>query len=114
MQHFDLVFDRQAVAIPAWHVGRVEPGQGFGAHDDVFQQFIHRMAEVNIAIGIGRAVVQHEARAAFGGGADFVVQLLFLPGLDPARFTLGQVAPHGKGRVGHVEGFAVIGHGFYC
>jgi hypothetical protein len=108
---FDLVFDRQAVAVPARHVGRVEAGQRLGADDDVLEDLVHRMADVDVAIGIGRAVVEDEARAPLGGGADLLVQLLLLPLGDPARFPLGEVAAHREGRVGHVEGLAVISHG---
>jgi hypothetical protein len=108
---FDLVFDRQAVAVPARHIGRVEAGQGLGTDDHVLEDLVHRVADVDVAIGIGRAVVQHEAGAPGGCGADLLVQLLFLPGCDPARLAAGQVAAHREGRIGHVEGLAVISHG---
>jgi hypothetical protein len=76
---FDLVLDRQAVAVPARHIGRVETGQGLGTDDDVLEDLVHRMADVDVAIGIGRAVVQHEARPPGGCGADPLIELLFLP-----------------------------------
>jgi hypothetical protein len=62
----DLVLDRQAVAVPARHIGRVETGQRLGADDDVLEDLVHRVADVDVAVGVGRAVVQHEARAALG------------------------------------------------
>ena len=106
----DLVFDGQAMAVPARHVGRIEAGQGFGADDDVLEDLVHRMADVNVAVGIGRAVVQHEARTPPGGLADLPVKPLFLPGGNPARLAPGQIAAHRERRVGHVEGLAIVSH----
>jgi hypothetical protein len=69
------------------------------------------VADVNVAVGVGRAVVQHEAGASLRGLADPLVELALLPGGDPLRFAPGQVAAHRKRRVGEVEGFLVVGHG---
>ncbi len=54
----DGMLDRQAVTIPARHVGRVEPAQGPGLDDDVLENLVDRVADVDVAVGIGRAVVQ--------------------------------------------------------
>ncbi len=58
--YFDLVLDRQAVAVPARHVGRVEAGQRLRADDDVLEDLVDRVADVDVAVGVGRAVVQDE------------------------------------------------------
>ena len=84
MRLFDLVLDRQAVAIPARHIRRIETSQRLGANDDVLENLVDRMADVDVAVGIGRAIVQHETRAAFRCLANFFVQLFLLPVLDPA------------------------------
>ena len=106
-------FDRQAMAIPARHVGCVEAGQRLRFDDDVLEDLVHRMAGVDIAVGIGRAVVQDELGPAGTLGADLLVEFFLLPLLDPARLALGQVAAHRERRVGQVEGVFVVGHGFY-
>jgi hypothetical protein len=62
----DLPFDRKAVAVPAGHVGRVEAHQRARADDDVLQDLVHGVAHVEVAIGVGRAIVEDEA---FGAGA---------------------------------------------
>jgi hypothetical protein len=107
---FHLQFDGQAVAVPARHVGRVEALQGLGLDDDVLEDLVHRVADVDVAVGVGRAVMQHPDGAALGVGAQLFVELLLLPGLDPGRFPLGEVAAHGEGGVGEVEGVFVVGH----
>jgi hypothetical protein len=83
VQFLDLVFDRQAVAVPARHIGRVETGQRPRADDDVLEDLVDRVANVNVAVGVGRAVVQDEARAPLRGFADLLVELFLLPVGDP-------------------------------
>ena len=63
--NFNLVLNRQPVAVPARHIRRIEAGQGLGASDEILEDFIHRMADMNAAVGIRRAVVQHELRPIF-------------------------------------------------
>ena len=106
----DLVLDRQAVAVPARHVGRIEAGERLRADDDVLQHLVDRMADVDVAVGIRRAIVQHEARAAGADLADALIELFLLPLGDPLRFALGQVAAHREGGVGQVQGVFVISH----
>src|SRR5690606_40899703 len=52
----------QAMAIPARHVGGVEAGQGARADDHVLDDLVNRVADVDAAVGVGRAVVQDELR----------------------------------------------------
>jgi hypothetical protein len=106
----DLVLDRQAVAVPARHVGRIETAQGLRADDDVLEDLVDRMADVDVAIGIGRAVMEHEARAAGADLADALVKPLPLPLGDPLRLAPGQIAAHRKRGIGKVQGVLVVSH----
>ena len=99
------------MAVPARDVLRVKARQLARLHDHVLEHLVQRVANVQLAVGIGRAVVQHKQRCAVAGDAQFFVQAFLLPALDPGRLALGQVAPHGEGRVGQVQGGAVIGSG---
>jgi hypothetical protein len=103
VQFFDLDLDRHAVAVPARHIGRVEAGDGARLDDHVLEDLVDGVAQVDVAVGIRRAVVQHEHRAALGGLAHALVDFLVLPLLDPARLALGQVAAHRERGVGHVD-----------
>ena len=107
---FDLALDRHAVTVPAWHVHGVEARQVARLDDDVLQNLVHRMADVDVAVGVGRAVVQDELRPAVAGCADFAVKPSFLPALDPLRLAPGKVAAHGERRVGKVQRVLVISH----
>ena len=66
----DLDFDGQAVAIPAGHVGRIEAHHGFGLDDEVLEDLVERGAEMDAAVGVGRAVVEDVGGASGAGGAN--------------------------------------------
>ena len=63
----DLQLDRQAMAVVADDVRRVEPGHRSRLDDEILQDLVHRRADVDVAVGVGRAVVQHELRRACRG-----------------------------------------------
>ena len=69
------------------------------------------MSDVDVAVGIRRAVVQNEFGAAFGNLAQFLIAFFILPLFHPSRFAFGKVAAHGKRRFVKINGFGVIGHG---
>ena len=110
VQLFHHHFDGQAVAVPARHIRRVETGLGFAADNDVFEDFVDGMTDVDVAVGIRRAVVQDEFRTAFGDFAQFLIAFVLVPAFQPRRLALGEVAAHRKRAFEQVYGFAVIGH----
>ncbi|MNM88777.1 hypothetical protein D3C81_1010000 [compost metagenome] len=108
---FDRDLDRQAVAIPARHVGCIKAGQVTRLDDDVLEDLVDRVAQMDLAVGIRRAVVQHEQRAAFGVLAKLRVDALLFPLRQDARLTLGQVAAHREFRCRQMEGgFVILAH----
>ncbi len=106
----DIQLDRQAVAIPAGHIGRIETRQGAGLDDDVLEDLVDRMAQVQLAVGVGRAVVEDEFRAPGTGRANLLVQPHGAPLLQSLRFPLGQAGLHRKVRAGQVQCVFVITH----
>ena len=111
MGDFHLVFDGLAVAVPAGNIRGVETGHGLRAHDDVLENLVQGVAEVEIAVRVRRAVVEHELGASCAGLANALVELLLLPFGNPLRLALWQIAAHREGGVGKVERLAVVGHG---
>ncbi len=90
----DLEFDRQAVAIPARDVGRAEAAQGLVLDDDVLENLVQGGADVHVAVGEGRAVVQDELLRAGALGLDGGIKPGGLPLLQPLRFPRDQVRLH--------------------
>ncbi|EXI73959.1 MAG: hypothetical protein AW07_02097 [Candidatus Accumulibacter sp. SK-11] len=110
MQLFDLMLDRQTVTVPARDVRRIEAGECARADDDVLEDLVHRVADMDVAVGVGRSVVQDETWASLRHLADALVKTGFLPGGNPLGFAPWQVAAHRKRGVGEVEGLPVVGH----
>ena len=50
------------MTIPARHVRRIKTAQGLGLDDDVFEYLVDGMADVDVTIGVGRAIMQDEFR----------------------------------------------------
>jgi hypothetical protein len=58
--------------------------------------FIERRAQMDVAVGVRRAVVQDIRRAAFGRRPDFAVNIHFFPFFKHLRLALGQIGFHRK------------------
>ena len=93
---FDFPFDGQAVAVPAGNIAAVMAHHLLRAHDHVLKDFVQPMADVQMAVGVWRAVVKDEGRALARGFAQAVVDADPLPAREPVRFTVWQSSAHGK------------------
>ena len=107
---FDLPLDGQAMAIPTGDIARVKTHHLVGAHDHVLDGFVERVTDVEMAVGIGRAVVQRELLAAtvFGFVAQAVIDADLLPTGQPLRLALGQACAHGEIGLGQVQGRFIV------
>ena len=101
----DLDLDGQAVAVPAGDVGGVMPEHGAGLDDEVLEDLVEGRAQVDVAVGVGRAVVEDEGRTAVGGALleDALVEPVRLPLPDRLGLLLGQGGLHGESGLGQVE-----------
>jgi hypothetical protein len=79
------------------------------AHHHVLQDLVEDGPEVDVAVGVGRAVVQDEAGTALAGGADPAVEVVLLPLRQPLRLGLRQVGLHGEVRPGQVQRRSQVG-----
>ena len=77
----DLPFDGQAVTVPARHVVRILARHLLRTGDEIFQDLVEGVPNVNIAVGVGGAVVEEEFRPPLPG---FTLALI-KPDLAPAR-----------------------------
>ncbi len=99
----DLEFDRQAVAIPARDVRRTEAAERFVFDDDVLEDLVKRGADVDIAVGERRTVVQDELGRGGAGGLDALVKLGGLPMLETFRLARHEVGLHGEVRARQIQ-----------
>ena len=104
----DLPFDRQAVAVPAGHVMGVLAHHLLRAVDDVLQDLVQRVTDMQMAVRIGRAVMQDEFLLLPRLLAQPRLEADLLPALQQQRFLLGQTRLHGEVRPGQAQGILVI------
>ncbi len=107
----DLPLDRQAVAVPAGHVVRIAPHHLLGAADHVLQDLVQRMADVQVAVRVGRAVMQDERFAPRRFGALAREKVHLRPARKQFRFLLRKAGAHRKIRLRQEDRVLVVdGH----
>ena len=101
----DVDLDGQAVAVPTGNVGSVIAEHGARLDDEVLEDLVEGRAQVDVAVGVGRAVMEDERRAPGGGPLleDLLVKAVRFPLLDGLRLLLGQGGFHGESGLGQVE-----------
>lgn len=104
----DLVLDRLAVAVPTGHVRGLITLHGLVAVDHVLGDLVHRVTQVDRAVGVGRTVVQDELLVALVLLEHELVHVVLLPALETLRLALRQGRPHGELGLGQVHGLLVL------
>src|SRR5439155_18532966 len=69
-----LEFYRKSMTIPTRHVRRAEPTQTLVFNYDVFENLVQSRADVDVAVGEGRAIVQHKLLRARALGLDALIE----------------------------------------
>ena len=108
----NLPFDRQAVAVPARNVIGVLAAHALRANDDVLQDLVERVADVDVAIGVGRAVMQHEFRFSRARLAHLPSQVGLPPMRQQFRLLLRQAGAHGEIGFRQIKRGGIVGAGF--
>ena len=91
----DLPLDGQAVAVPAGDVAAIEPAHLGRADHHILQDLVQRMPDMEMPVGIGRAVMQREGRAPLFR-AQAAIDIHLLPTLQPVGLAFGQARAHGE------------------
>src|SRR6185437_9279594 len=100
--------DRQTVTVVTGYVRRVEAHHRARFDDEVFQDFVHRGAEVDVGVRVRRAVVHDELRAAFGGAANQAVKIELIPLFQPRWFGLRKIGFLRESGLRQVDGLLEI------
>ncbi len=107
--HLDL--DGQPVTVPARHIGGVVATHAAALDDEILQRLVQRRAQMQGAIGIGRAVMHYVDGLSLVRLANAVVNPLVLPASEHLRLVLRQIRLHGEVGLGQVQrGFQVERH----
>ena len=92
------MLDRQAVTIPAGHEDRVRSAHRARLDHHVLQNLVERGPHMDVAIRVGRPVVQNPEGSVLTGGAEPAVDVHRLPAREHLGLGLRQVGLHRKGR----------------
>ena len=103
-----LTLDRQAVSIPAGDIRRLIAKHVARTQNEVLKDLIERMAHVQIAVGIRRAVMQNEERLALVLLHQLMIKVVFFPALQKTRLALGQAGTHGKISFWQIDRIVII------
>ena len=103
----DLPLDREAMAVPAGDIARVLAHHLLGADHHVLQDLVQRVADMQMPVRVGRAIVERELRAT-RLAAKPVIDTDPLPSLQPARLAPRQSRPHREIRFGKVQCVLVV------
>ena len=109
---FDIVLDRQTVAVPAGNIGRVETRHCPRLDDDVLERLVNGVTEMQLAVGVGRTVVQNKARTSRVLFADGAIQVEFPPFAQARWLAVREVGPHGEIRMRKIQAVLVLAHDY--
>lgn len=98
----------QPVGIPAWHVWGVIALEGLGFDDEILEHLVHGVAEMNFAVGVWRAIVEHEFFVAFIFLLHLFINVHIFPMGENPRFVLWQIATHWKIGFWQIECVAIL------
>ena len=73
------------------HVRRVVAQHRARFHNEIFQNLVHRRAEMDVGVSVGRAVVQDEFFAARARLTNLLIKIHIRPLLQTRRLALRQV-----------------------
>ncbi len=106
------VLDREPVHVPAGNeLGVLTVEQG-NLHEHVLEDHVQEVTHVQIAVGVGRSVVQDPRPIGSVTGEAPLVRSVLAPPFDAAGLAQRKLGLHGKGRARKVERFAVIHAGY--
>ena len=105
--------DGHTMSIPAGNIRSIAASHVLVADDHILEDLVHGGANVNVAVGIGRAVMENERSLILVPFHHLTVQILAVHLFQHTRFPLCQLGTHGEVGLGQIDGLVVISHGYY-
>ncbi len=104
----DLMLNRLTVAVPTGDIGNLIALHHPVTVDHVLRDLVHGVADVDRAVGVRRAVVQHEFLVTLVLLQNLLVDLVVLPALESLGLGLGKTGTHGKSGFGQIHRLLVL------
>ena len=98
------------MGVPAGYIGGAPAGHVAVLDDHILEDLVQGGADVDVAVGVGRAVVEDKGGLALVALHHLVVEVVVIHLLEHLRLPLGQARPHGEVGLGQVDGLVVV-HG---
>ena len=99
------------MAVPARHIIGIEAEHLLAARHHVLEDLVERVPDMDVAVGVRRAVVQDEFLAALRGCAQLLVEVALLPARENLRLALRQAGAHREIRLRQKQRFGIIALG---
>ena len=104
----DLVLNRLTVAVPAGHIGGAEAAHRLVAVDDVLRNLVLRVAEMNGAVRVRRAIMQDKGLSVLVLLLQLLVNMVLFPLREALGLVFREITPHREVGSGQVHRFLVI------
>jgi hypothetical protein len=75
---------------------------------EILEDLVERRADMDVAVGIGWAVMQHELVAALRALAQLLVEADLVPALENFRLALRQAGAHREFGLRQEQGFRIV------
>src|SRR6516162_9828040 len=96
------------MTVPAGNVVRFSACHLVRAHNNVLEGLVERCADVDIAVGVRRPVVENEFGPSLAALTESPIEILARPASQNLGLLLRQTSPHGKIGLGQIESARVI------
>ena len=104
----DLPLDWKAVTVPTGDIPRILTHHLLGSDNHVLKDFVQRVSDMQMPVGIGWSIVEREGLAAFFL-AQAVIHTNLLPPLEPCRLAVRQTCAHWEVGLRQVQGVFIVG-----
>jgi hypothetical protein len=96
------------MGVPAGDIGGVIAGHIPVLDDKILEDLIEGSTNMNVAVGVGGAVMQDKRSLPLIAGNHRVIQVLVIHRLKHGRLPLGEFSPHGEVGFRQVNGLIVV------
>ena len=108
---FNLLLNRQTMTVPTWNVTYFFTKEIVGFNNHIFENFVECMSNVNMPVGIGRAIVKNKCRwGIFSVMNHFCISALLFgkPLSITCRLVLREVTTHWKIGLRKKQGLFIV------